>query len=459
MVFSSSIFIFIFLPILFCLYYIANNKCRNVILLIASLLFYSWGEPKYIFLMLFSIVINYALGFLVEKEWKLKKLFLVIAVVVNLGLLFYFKYTNFALDTFSRIARVNVTLKDIALPIGISFYTFQIMSYVIDVYRGNVKAQRNIVKLALYIALFPQLIAGPIVRYVDIEKQINNRIVNVSGVYNGIIRFMIGFSKKVLIADQLSSFVGVAFEGSRNSILIKWVGIIAYTLQIYYDFSGYSDMAIGLGKMLGFDFLENFSFPYISETIQEFWRRWHISLGSWFRDYLYIPLGGNRKGKVRTYINLIIVFMLTGFWHGASFNFIAWGLYYAFFLVIERLGFSKVLNKLPKAFRHIYSVIVVMFGWILFRAEGLKNALIYIKDMFVLHGNDFRNFAIEISPSIIFWIVVGIIFAIPYPWIKTKIEEKNALKIVRDVVLMVVFLIAISFMVGSGYSPFLYFRF
>ncbi|MCQ2544294.1 MAG: MBOAT family protein [Lachnospiraceae bacterium] len=459
MVFSSSIFIFIFLPILFCLYYIANNKCRNVILLIASLLFYSWGEPKYIFLMLFSIVINYALGFLVEKEWKLKKLFLVMAVVVNLGLLFYFKYTNFALDTFSRIARVNVTLKDIALPIGISFYTFQIMSYVIDVYRGNVKAQRNIVKLALYIALFPQLIAGPIVRYVDIEKQINNRIVNVSGVYNGIIRFMIGFSKKVLIADQLSSFVGVAFEGSRNSILIKWVGIIAYTLQIYYDFSGYSDMAIGLGKMLGFDFLENFSFPYISETIQEFWRRWHISLGSWFRDYLYIPLGGNRKGKVRTYINLIIVFMLTGFWHGASFNFIAWGLYYAFFLVIERLGFSKVLNKLPKAFRHIYSVIVVMFGWILFRAEGLKNALIYIKDMFVLHGDDFRNFAIEISPSIIFWIVVGIIFAIPYPWIKTKIEEKNALKIVRDVVLMVVFLIAISFMVGSGYSPFLYFRF
>lgn len=409
--------------------------------------------------MLFSIVINYALGFLVEKEWKLKKLFLVMAVVVNLGLLFYFKYTNFALDTFSKIARVNVTLKDIALPIGISFYTFQIMSYVIDVYRGNVKAQRNIVKLALYIALFPQLIAGPIVRYVDIEKQINNRIVNVSGVYNGIIRFMIGFSKKVLIADQLSSFVGVAFEGSRNSILIKWVGIIAYTLQIYYDFSGYSDMAIGLGKMLGFDFLENFSFPYISETIQEFWRRWHISLGSWFRDYLYIPLGGNRKGKVRTYINLIIVFMLTGFWHGASFNFIAWGLYYAFFLVIERLGFSKVLNKLPKAFRHIYSVIVVMFGWILFRAEGLKNALIYIKDMFVLHGDDFRNFAIEISPSIIFWIVVGIIFAIPYPWIKTKIEEKNALKIVRDVVLMVVFLIAISFMVGSGYSPFLYFRF
>lgn len=459
MVFSSSIFIFIFLPILFCLYYIVNDKCKNAVLLVASLIFYSWGEPKYIFLMLFSIVVNYALGFLVEKEWKLKRLFLVVAVLVNLGLLFYFKYTNFALDTLSRVSGRTFALKDIALPIGISFYTFQIMSYVIDVYRGNVKSQKNIFKLALYITLFPQLIAGPIVRYIDIEKQINHRIINLSSVYTGIIRFMIGFSKKVLIADQLSSFVGVAFEGTRNSILIKWVGIIAYTLQIYYDFSGYSDMAIGLGKMLGFDFLENFSFPYISESIQEFWRRWHISLGSWFRDYLYIPLGGNRKGKIRTYINLIIVFMLTGFWHGASFNFIAWGLYYAFFLVIERLGFSKVLNKLPKAFRHMYSIIVVMFGWILFRAEGLGNALIYIKDMFYIHGNDYRNFAFEISPSIVFWIVVGIIFAVPYPGIKKKIAESNVCKTVSEVALVIVFIIAISFMVGSGYSPFLYFRF
>ena len=459
MVFSSSIFLFIFLPILLIIYLLANDKCRNVILLLASLLFYSWGEPKYIFLMIFSILINYMFGFMVGKEWKWKKLFLVLSIIVNLGLLFYFKYTDFAISTVSRIFNKDLALQEIALPIGISFYTFQIMSYVIDVYRGNVKVQESVLKLALYISLFPQLIAGPIVRYADVEAQINHREINLQSMKKGITRFMLGFSKKILIADQLSKFVAVAFEGTMPSIYVKWIGMLAYTLQIYYDFSGYSDMAIGLGKMFGFDFLENFNFPYISQSIQEFWRRWHISLGAWFKDYLYIPLGGNRKGKTRTYVNLIIVFALTGFWHGASFNFLFWGLYYAFFLVVERMGFSNVLKRLPQALRHLYSIVVVMFGWVFFRAEGLRNALIYIRDMFRVCGNDYRNLVFAISPSVIFWIVMGILFAIPYPGLSRFFSENKAGALVKEILLVIVFILAVSFMVGSGYSPFLYFRF
>lgn len=345
MVFSSSVFLFAFLPIVLFVYFFAAEKYRNFVLLGASLLFYAWGEPKNIVVMLISIAVNYLFGFAVAREWKVKKIALVLSVIYNLGVLFVFKYLNFAVDTVNRVSGAQIEIAQIALPIGISFYTFQIMSYVIDVYRGNVKVQKNLIDLALYISLFPQLIAGPIVRYIDVERQIKRRLTTFEGAKIGVIRFAIGFSKKVLIADQLAVLADTCFAGANPSIWLNWIGIVAYSLQIFFDFSGYSDMAIGLGKIFGFDFLENFNYPYISQSIQEFWRRWHISLSSWFRDYLYIPLGGSRAGKVRTYINLMIVFFLTGLWHGASFNFIVWGLFYAVFLVLERLGLAEILKS------------------------------------------------------------------------------------------------------------------
>lgn len=460
MVFSSSIFLFAFLPLLLLLYAVVPvERYRNVILLLASLGFYAWGEPKNIMIMLLSIAINYALGFAVEKDWKFKKLFLVVTVVYNLGILFIFKYLNFAVDTINHISGSSIEIAQIALPIGISFYTFQIMSYVIDVYRGNVKAQRNILNLGLYISLFPQLIAGPIVRYVDIESQITGRKISWDKAREGVIRFAIGFSKKVLIADQLSTLVDTVFGNAYPSIIANWIGIIAYTLQIFFDFSGYSDMAIGLGKMFGFDFLENFNYPYISQSIQEFWRRWHISLSSWFRDYLYIPLGGSRKGNLRTYINLIIVFFLTGLWHGASFNFIVWGLFYVIFLIIERLGFKNVLAKLPRAVRHIYSLLIIMTGWIFFRAENLSAAVSYIKGMFVTAGKDVVNFEFIMNRQYWFFLIAGIFFSMPHPKLKALAHKTEITEFISDILLMLVFIIAICYMVGSGYSPFLYFRF
>ena len=367
MVFSSSLFLFGFLPVVLAIYFFSHNRYRNLVLLIASLFFYAWGEPRNVLVMLASILINYLLGLGIEKASKQKKLFLILSVLYNIGVLFYFKYLNFAGSIWESLTGQTLNMKTIVLPIGISFFTFQIMSYVIDVYRGNVPAQKNLINLALYISLFPQLIAGPIVRYIDVEAQIKQRESTWDGAYVGVKRFAIGFAKKVLIADQLATLADTVFAGGNYpSMLSHWIGIIAYTLQIYYDFSGYSDMAIGLGKIFGFDFLENFNYPYISRSIKEFWRRWHISLSSWFRDYLYIPLGGNRKGKVRTYINLIIVFFVTGLWHGASFNFIVWGLYYAVFLVIERLGFGKRLEKLPRIIQHVYTLLVVVIGWVFF---------------------------------------------------------------------------------------------
>ena len=306
MVFSSSVFLFQFLPLLLFLYYFAKDRYRNLVLLVASLAFYAWGEPKNIFLMLLSVFVNYWIGILLDKFRRLDKLLLTIAVIYNLGILYIFKYLNFSVDTLNRVTGAALTIPKIALPIGISFFTFQIMSYVIDVYRKEVEVQKNILDLALYISLFPQLIAGPIVRYVDVKNQIAQRGTSWEKFHAGVIRFAIGFSKKVLIADQLSSLVDTVFAGKYPSLWGHWVGILAYTLQIYFDFSGYSDMAIGMGKMFGFDFLENFNYPYISRSIKEFWRRWHISLSTWFRDYLYIPLGGSRKGKARTYVNLLI---------------------------------------------------------------------------------------------------------------------------------------------------------
>ena len=326
-------------------------------------------------------------------------------------------------------------------------------------YTGGVCAQRNIANLALYITMFPQLIAGPIVRYIDVECQIDSSQVSLDGVYNGLQRFAVGFSKKVLIADQLSPLVDLVFSGSYPSLWGHWAGAIAYTLQIYYDFSGYSDMAIGIGKMFGFDFLENFDYPYVSTSVKEFWRRWHISLSSWFRDYLYIPLGGNRKGTGRTYLNLLIVFFVTGLWHGASFNFIVWGLFHGFFLVAERLGFEKILNRLPMAVRHIYTLLAVIIGWVFFRADNLSDAVQYIRLMFMPGENDLSNFLYVMDSHYWFWLVTGVLLSFPLTRPRKEIKGNQTLLLARDVGIIGCFLLAISYLLGSVYSPFLYFRF
>lgn len=460
MVFSSSVFLFLFLPITLALYYLINPRYRNFILMTCSLFFYAGGEPHNVFLMLISIVVNFALGLLMENGGSIrKKGCLITAIIFNLGLLFFFKYFNFFIDIVNGIFRSSIVVDRIALPIGISFFTFQIMSYVIDVYRGEVHVQHNIIDLALYISLFPQLIAGPIVRYIDVEEQMNHRIHNVEKFYSGVMMFMKGFSKKVLIADQMAPLADAAFSNIGSSVLLSWAGIIAYTLQIYFDFSGYSDMAVGLGRMFGFEFVQNFNFPYISKSIKEFWRRWHISLSTWFRDYVYIPLGGNRKGTVRTYINLLTVFFLTGLWHGASFNFIVWGLFYGVFLVAERVGLGVKLAKLPNMIQHIYTLAIVLIGWVFFRANNLTDALLYIKSMFVVSGTDWVGLIANLKGNDLFCIVVGIILSCPYPKLRGIVEQRNCLRIGYDVISILVFLLAICFMVGTGFSPFLYFRF
>ena len=461
MVFSSPVFLFVFLPLTIIAYYIVPAKVKNYILLLASLFFYAWGEPKLVILMIISIIINFFLAFFMEKTDKksLKVFLLVAACVTDIGFLFYYKYFNFFAGIAIGLFGLKVDAPNIALPIGISFYTFQIMSYVIDVYRGNVKAQKNPFYLGLYISMFPQLIAGPIVRYIDVETQIRNRTLSSEKFYEGALRFMKGFAKKVLIADQLAPFVDTVFAGSIDSALVKWAAIISYTLQIYYDFSGYSDMAIGLGKIFGFDFVENFNFPYISQSVQEFWRRWHISLSTWFRDYVYIPLGGSRKGNVRTYINLIIVFVLTGFWHGASWNFLFWGIYYAIFLVIERLGLSKVLSKVPRVLRHIYLLFVITMGWVMFRADNMAAALTYYKSLFTISNSEINMFLGHVSIKVLFVMAMGILYAFPHTKLWDKIKTAKIYEGLRFAIMFALFFLAVCFMTGAGFSPFLYFRF
>ena len=462
MVFSSPIFLFQFLPLLLLVYFLIQTKYNNLALLVFSLVFYAWGEPKNVLLMLASVAVNYGLAIMIDRFPKGRVPGLVLSIVFNLGALYVFKYFNFSVNILNQFLTTPLTVPVIALPIGISFFTFQIMSYVIDVYRKETPVQKNILDLALYISLFPQLIAGPIVRYADVAAQIKDRTSTWDGVHDGLLRFAIGFSKKVLIADQLSSLVDTAFAHSYPSLFGNWIGMIAYTLQIYFDFSGYSDMAIGLGKVFGFDFLENFNYPYISKSIQEFWRRWHISLSTWFRDYLYIPLGGSRCGTARTYLNLLIVFFLTGLWHGASFNFIVWGLYYAVFLVLERLGFRKVLQKLPALVQHVYTLFIVMLGWVFLRRENLSACFSFIKGFFFFDsggGGDWINFQFIMTGEYWFFLLAGILFSIPWPKLTGKLTASKAGALCYEAAVFVVFLIAISYMVGSGFSPFLYFRF
>ena len=461
MVFSTPIFLFLFLPAVLVLNYIIPKKyiaAKNVVLLIASLFFYAWGEPKNVLLMLLSIAVNYVCGLLLgrfDSDEKKRKVVLWASVVFNLGLLFFFKYFNFV---------TGGIFPAIKLPIGISFFTFQIMSYTIDVYRRSVEPQKSLLKLALYISLFPQLIAGPIVRYIDVEKQLTYRECTAEKTARGMIRFSMGLAKKVIVSNTVAAICDGIF-GSTNTIpaFTAWVGVICYALQIYFDFSGYSDMAIGMGHMLGFDFLENFNYPYVSCSVQEFWRRWHISLSSWFRDYLYIPLGGNRRGKVRTYINLIIVFACTGLWHGASFSFIVWGLWHGLFLVIERLGFKKVLDKLPKFIGWIYTMLVVLVGWVFFRADTLSAAMKYLGEMFSFSGGVANGMAQFDNLSFIITAIALVLCTPVYQLVKGKLEKtevgKKAAFVIGAVLATGLFILSVIFLTGSGYNPFIYFRF
>lgn len=473
MVFSSALFLFLFLPVVVGGYFLLEYRLRNIWLLIASLVFYSWGEPKYILLMFTSIGVNYLIALWIDRTHTHTRTRIVLLwadIAVNLCLLGYFKYYGFLAENVNRLlghfsdSGLLLPIKNIALPIGISFYIFQSMSYVIDVYRGKVSVQKDITKLGLYISFFPQLIAGPIVRYADVEKEISSRSVSLDDFYYGCRRFMIGFSKKILLADQLSPLVESIFsEGNGYSAICAWIGAIAYTLQIFFDFSGYSDMAIGIGRMFGFHFMENFDYPYISKSIKEFWRRWHISLSTWFRDYVYIPLGGSRCSTVRTYINLSVVFFLTGLWHGASWNFVAWGMYYAVILIVERLFLGRYLAKWPSIIGHIYSIILIIIGWVLFRADGLRNGLTYLRNMFRFEAGMWDQVVILMTNQYWFCLIAGIIFSLPViPKLKRLFKNTHFYVLAdvgAEVGIVVMFIIAIAYLLGKGFSPFLYFRF
>lgn len=471
MVFSSLVFLFSFLPVVLISYYLVNDKLKNIVLLLASLFFYAWGEPKYIFLMIVSIAFNYIFGLKVDSNnLKEKKLWLIISVIFNLSLLGIFKYSNFFIDNINSLFNTNLNIPEIALPLGISFFTFQTMSYVIDVYRNDGKSQKNIFDLALYISLFPQLVAGPIVRYQTVDDQISIRKHSINKFASGVDRFVIGLGKKVIFSNQLGLIADGIFAAqvSNLSMLEAWLGIICYTLQIYFDFSGYSDMAIGLGRMFGFEFLENFNYPYISQSISEFWRRWHISLGSWFRDYVYIPLGGNRVSPIKQYRNLFIVWSLTGIWHGANWTFMAWGLYYGILIGLEKAFLNKILKKLPRIFRHIYLVLLVMIGWVFFRAENIVQAYGFIQVLAGIGENPmYNNSFITYISETGYIVVLAIIFATPIiPKVKSilksrnkKIVESTFLYSIHSTCLVSIMFVIVVILINSTYNPFLYFRF
>lgn len=463
MLFSSMTFVFMFLPIVCALYLLSQKRFHNPILLAASILFYAWGEPKYLAIMLLTILINYAGAIAVEK-FNHKKLWLIFTIIVDLGLLIYFKYFNFIIDNINNLFHSHINAIDVIMPIGISFYTFQALSYVIDVFRGDCKAQKDIYKLALYICLFPQLIAGPIVKYHDVAEQIEDREVNFDKVTIGVKRFIIGLSKKMLIANTLGAIADKIFTQPADTFspLVAWLGSISYTLQLYYDFSGYSDMAIGLGLIFGFQFMENFNYPYISKSITEFWRRWHISLSTWFKQYLYIPLGGNRISKNRTYINLGIVFLLTGIWHGASWNFVFWGIWNGFFIILEKMtGWHNDTDKLSvKILKHIYTIFVFVLGWVMFRADNMTYAWTYLKNMFgLVKVHDITYTMMYYVDNIeIITLIAAILCAMPI--FRNMIHiEKKPVKLLVNIWLLVLFILSSASIAASTYNPFIYFRF
>ncbi len=467
MIFSSITFLFYFLPIVILCYTIAPKKLKNYILLLASLIFYGWGEPKYILLIFISIAVNYILGLLIERDAKSirAKLWLWFSVIFSLGMIGYFKYADFFLENFSKITGLSLPVLKIALPIGISFYTFQILSYTIDVYYKRVKAQKNIFYFATYVVLFPQLIAGPIVRYIDIATALEHREHSLEKCRYGIRRFLFGLTKKVIIANLLGELCSIFLKMDEKTVLLYWIYAIAFSLQIYFDFSGYSDMAIGLGKIFAFDFLENFNYPYISKSITEFWRRWHISLSTWFRDYLYIPLGGNRVGKLRWIMNLLIVWMLTGFWHGAAWNFILWGLLFALLLVNEKLWFGKIVAKMPSIISRGYVLFFVVISFVLFDAPSLQEAIGRISSMFGMEGLPVvGKETLYYLRSYAGVLLLALFASTPLAKIcimriqKTRIGNV-IISIAEPIVCIVLLLVISAYLVDGSYNPFLYFRF
>ena len=468
MLFSSIVFLFTFLPAVMILYYLLPVRFRNVILLLASLVFYAWGEPVYLFLMLLSILFNYFSGLDIARNLQDKraaKRSLVFNLIINLAVLGFFKYEGFVLDTLNGILPVHISYHALPLPIGISFYIFQILSYIIDVYRGNVKVQTNLSNFALYVTMFPQLIAGPIVQYADVDEQLASREVSWTKFGEGSMYFIRGLAKKVLLANTSGMiFTEVSGLAKGNiAVVTAWLGAFAYMFQIYFDFSGYSDMAIGLGKMFGFEFNMNFNYPYVSKSITEFWRRWHISLSSWFRDYVYIPLGGNRVSKIKHIRNLLIVWFLTGLWHGAAWNFVAWGLYYGVILIIEKYFLSPVLDRLPDVVRHIYSIVLVVIGWVLFFSSSFGQAADYIRVMFGAgaHGFADRESMYLLTSNLILWLILifGSTPLVHFRYEHMLRSKKWNTTIINSVVYAALFIVCIAYLVTETYNPFLYFRF
>ena len=470
MVFSSLVFLFVFLPLTLLLYFSVPRRLRNTILLIVSLIFYAWGEPIYIILMLFSTVTDFVHGLLVERyrnQPKKAKLVVLSSITINLGLLVFFTYSTFLLTNINLLFHTNFYIPQMSLPIGISFYTFQTMSYTIDVFRQEAKAKKNMIDLGAYVTMFPQLIAGPIVRYQTIANQLDHRVESEDLFAKGIWRFTIGLGKKVLLANNIGLLWNQIqlTEMSDLSILMAWLGLVAFGFQIYFDFSGYSDMAIGLGYLFGFELLENFNYPYISQSITEFWRRWHISLGSWFRDYVYIPLGGNRKGKKRMYLNLFIVWMLTGLWHGASWNFVLWGLYFGILIIIEKAFLLFWLSRAPRWMRHVYTIILLLIGWGLFAFEDFHQLINYFTVLFGLRNATWVNqeTLYYLSQNIILFVLLTIASTPMIRLIGQKLFNSPYGSVIKAfIVPMICLLILIAstaYLVDSSYNPFLYFRF
>ncbi len=468
MVFSSTVFLFLFLPVTLAGYYIIRKDCRNAFLLIMSLLFYAIGEPWFVIVMVFSIIANYSFGLLIwfcNRKMFWKRFFMILSVICSLGILFYYKYYDFVVNNLNGLFDLNLSLKHIALPIGISFFTFQGMSYVLDVYMGRAEVQKNPLNVALYIALFPQLIAGPIVRYSDVNAEISSRTETAEDFASGIRRFTLGLAKKIILSNNFALLADQAFNTAPDQLGagLAWLGALAYSLQIYFDFSGYSDMAIGLGRMFGFHFLENFDHPYIADSVQNFWRRWHISLSSWFRDYVYIPMGGNRKGNV--YLHLFIVFLLTGIWHGASWNFIVWGLWHGFFQLLERILRTRHIEvALPKPIKWLYTMLVVLIGWVFFRAADLTAAVEYLRCMVGAAGNAVPMQGLFYGREFAVSLIIGIICCLPLiSFIKKACGEHRIVarlvNIAMPAAMLLLLLCSIGILSVTTYNPFIYFNF
>ena len=464
MIFSSIPFLYYFLPVALILYYLAPKKARNAVLLLVSLVFYGWGEPKYLPVMLGSTALGYLFGLALgaAKKTKVRKALLAASILSCLGVLVYFKYADFFLSNFNALLGTDWKLLGLALPVGVSFYTFQILSYTADVYRGNAEVQKNPIDLFCYVTMFPQLIAGPIVRYTDVARQLQDRACTRENRIQGMTRFLIGLGKKILLANLLGEVCAAWRATQDGSVLFSWLYAVSYTLHIYFDFSGYSDMAIGLGKLLGFAFPENFNYPYIAASVTDFWRRWHMSLSAWFRDYVYIPLGGNRKGRGKQLRNILIVWLLTGFWHGAAWNFLCWGLYFAALLILEKLALLKFLEK-HRIFGHVYLLLAVVFGFVLFDASGLSSAWMCIRGMLGL--NELPPVSAEglyLLRSNTVLLLVSAVGATPLPkLLAQKLNDRSpkAAAALQPVALCVLLLICTAFLVDGSYNPFLYFRF